>query len=64
MLPHIKKGRVIDVNNALDGDGPMSPERSGSVPMGPLYKMVFSGKYTLAEIKKKKIMDKVALLHT
>lgn len=46
-------GRVIDVNNALDGDGPMSPERSGSVPMGPLYKMVFSGKYTLKEIQRK-----------
>ncbi len=48
-----QKGRVIDVNNALDGDGPMSPERSGSVPLGPLYKMVFSGKYTLEEIKRK-----------
>ena len=48
-----KYGRVIDVNNALDGDGPMSPERSGSVPLGPLYKMCFSGKYTLDEIKRK-----------
>ncbi|MBE0701293.1 MAG: butyrate kinase [Acholeplasmataceae bacterium] len=48
-----QKGRVIDVNNALDGDGPMSPERSGTVPLGPLYKMVFSGKYTLKEIQKK-----------
>jgi butyrate kinase len=48
-----QKGRVIDVNNALDGDGPMSPERSGSVPLGPLYKMVFSGKYTLKEIQRK-----------
>lgn len=48
-----KKGRVVDVNNALDGDGPMSPERSGSVPLGPLYKMCFSGKYTLDEIRKK-----------
>ena len=48
-----RAGRVIDVNNALDGDGPMSPERSGTVPMGPLYKMAFSGKYTLKEIKKK-----------
>lgn len=48
-----KNGRVIDVNNALDGDGPMSPERSGQVPMGPLYKMVFSGQYTLKEIKDK-----------
>lgn len=48
-----KKGKIIDVNNALDGDGPMSPERSGGVPIGPLYKMAFSGEYTLAEIKKK-----------
>ncbi len=48
-----KKGRVVDVNNALDGDGPMSPERSGSVPLGPLYKMCFSGKYTLEDIKRK-----------
>ena len=46
-------GRVIDVNNALDGDGPMSPERSGTVPMGPLYKMAFSGQYSLKEIKRK-----------
>ncbi len=46
-------GRVIDVNNALDGDGPMSPERSGSVPLGPLYKMAFSGEYTLKEIQRK-----------
>ncbi|MEC9484450.1 MAG: butyrate kinase [Candidatus Izemoplasma sp.] len=48
-----KAGRVIDVNNALDGDGPMSPERSGSVPIGPLYKMAMSGKYTLSEMKRK-----------
>lgn len=48
-----KLGKVIDVNNALDGDGPMSPERSGQVPVGPLYHMAFSGKYTLAEMKKK-----------
>ena len=47
-----KKGRVVDVNNALDGDGPMSPERSGGVPMGPLYKMAFSGDYTLEDIKR------------
>lgn len=48
-----QNGRVIDVNNALDGDGPMSPERSGSVPIGPLYKMAFSGNYTLKEMKRK-----------
>jgi butyrate kinase len=48
-----KNGRVIDVNNALDGDGPMSPERSGSVPIGPLYKLAMSGKYTLKEMQRK-----------
>lgn len=48
-----KLGRIVDVNNALDGDGPFSPERSGSVPVGDLVKMCFSGKYTEAEIYKK-----------
>jgi butyrate kinase len=47
-----KKGRVVDVNNGLDGDGPFSPERSGSVPIGDMVKAVFSGEYTLPEIKK------------
>ncbi len=48
-----KKGRVIDVNNALDGEGPFSPERAGSVPAEGLAKLCFSGKYTMDEIKKK-----------
>ncbi|WP_282013701.1 butyrate kinase [Marinifilum flexuosum] len=46
------KGKVVDVNNALDGEGPFSPERSGSLPTGALAKMCFSGEYTLEEIKK------------
>ncbi len=46
------KGRVIDVNQALDGEGPFSPERSGTLPVGSLVKMCFSGKYTQEEIKK------------
>ena len=45
-------GRVIDVNNALDGEGPMSPERAGSIPAGQLVEMCFEGKYSKAEIKK------------
>jgi len=45
-------GRVIDVNNALDGEGPMSPERSGSLPIGELVTMCFSGKYTMSEVQK------------
>lgn len=36
-----QKGKVIDVNNALDGDGPFSPERSGSVPPGSLIELCF-----------------------
>jgi butyrate kinase len=43
-------GRVIDVNNALDGDGPFSPERSGGVPAGDLIRLCFSGKLTEREI--------------
>ncbi|MBU3098086.1 MULTISPECIES: butyrate kinase [Clostridium] len=48
-----ENGKVIDVNNGLDGDGPFSPERSGGLPSGDLAKMCFSGKYTLDDIKKK-----------
>ncbi len=48
-----EKGRVIDVNNALDGDGPMSPERSGGVPLGPLYKWAYSGDISLKEMKRR-----------
>ncbi|MCK5808397.1 butyrate kinase [bacterium] len=46
-----KNGRVVDVNNALDGDGSFSPERSGGVPSGQLARLCFSGKYTLPEIQ-------------
>ncbi|MDF2547392.1 MAG: butyrate kinase [Anaerosolibacter sp.] len=46
-------GSVVDVNNALDGEGPFSPERTGGLPVGDLAKMCFSGKYTLDDIKKK-----------
>ncbi len=48
-----KKGQIVDVFNALDGDGAFSPERSGAVPVGALVKMCFSGKYTEAEVYKK-----------
>lgn len=48
-----RKGRVVDVNNALDGDGPFSPERSGGLPVGQFAEMCFSGKYTYVEIKAK-----------
>ncbi len=47
-----KLGKVIDVNNAVDGDGPFSPERSGTLPTGQLVSLCFSGKYSHSEIKK------------
>ena len=46
-----RKGKVIDVNNALSGDGPLSPERAGSVPAGQLADICFSGKYTHSQVK-------------
>jgi butyrate kinase len=46
-----RHGKVIDVNNALNGDGPFSPERSGSLPAGQLAELCFSGKYTLEQVK-------------
>jgi butyrate kinase len=45
-----KNGRVIDVNNALNGDGPFSPERSGGLPSGQLVDLCFSGKFSHSEI--------------
>lgn len=45
-------GNIVDTQNALDGDGPFSPERSGSLPSGQLAELCFSGDYTYAEIKK------------
>ncbi len=48
-----EKGKVIDVFNALDGDGAFSPERAGAVPSGALIKMCFSGEYTEKEVYKK-----------
>ncbi|MEI6695462.1 MAG: butyrate kinase [Bacteroidota bacterium] len=46
------KGKVIDVNQALDGEGPFSPERSGTLPVGALVKLCFSNKYSFVEILK------------
>lgn len=45
-------GKVVDVNNALDGDGPYTPERSGTLPLTSFIKLCYSGKYSYNEIKK------------
>ncbi|HPF69271.1 MAG TPA: butyrate kinase [Candidatus Krumholzibacteria bacterium] len=46
------RGRYIDVNNGLDGEGPFSPQRSGSEPTGDLIRLCFSGRYTQDELLK------------
>jgi butyrate kinase len=47
-----RKGKVIDVNQALDGEGPFSPERTGTLPVGALAKMCFEEDITLEDVKK------------
>jgi len=47
-----RKGKVVDVNNALDGDGPFSPERAGTLPTGDLVKLCFSGVYSREQVLK------------
>ncbi len=45
-----RQGRAVDVNNGLDGEGPMSPERAGTLPAGELVKLCFSGRFTEDEL--------------
>jgi butyrate kinase len=45
-----KKGRMIDSNDVINGDGPMTPTRSGAIPAVALIKMCYSGKYTEREM--------------
>ncbi len=47
-----RKGRVVECNNALDGEGPIAPERAGSIPAGALVDLCFSGKYNHKEIRR------------
>lgn len=44
-------GRAIDANNALDGEGPFSPERAGTLPAGQLIDLCYSGQLTKDELK-------------
>lgn len=48
-----RHGKVVDVNNGLDGEGPFSPERAGTVPAGDLIEMCFNGKFSREDMKKK-----------
>lgn len=48
-----RRGRCIDVNNALDGEGPFSPERAGTLPAGSLVDLCYSGRFTREELKRR-----------
>ncbi len=54
-----KMGRVIDVNDGLAGEGPFSPERSGTLPLDEIIKVCYSGEYTEQELLKR-LQSKVA----
>jgi butyrate kinase len=43
-------GKVVDVNNGLEGEGPMTPQRTGTLPTGPLARLCYSGKFTWPEM--------------
>lgn len=49
----LKKGKIVDVNNALLGMGPFSPQRAGALPISGIINLCFSGKYTKSELEKK-----------
>lgn len=48
-----RKGKVVEVNNALNGDGPISPERAGTIPAGDLVDLCYSGRYTHRQMQQK-----------
>ena len=50
-----KKGRVVDVNHAIGGEGAFSPERAGTLPTISIVELCYSGKYTFKELKKQLI---------
>lgn len=56
-------GRVIEVVNALDGEGPLSPERSGALPLLPVLEMIESGDTDISTLKESIIKNSGLLAH-
>ena len=48
-----RQGKVVDVTNGYEGEGPMTPQRSGSIPCAKLIQMCFSGKFSEQDIRLK-----------
>lgn len=46
----LRHGKAIDVNNGLLGQGPFSPNRAGSLPIGDVIELCFSGTKTKSDI--------------
>jgi butyrate kinase len=53
----VRRGRIIDVNNALLGMGPFSPQRAGALPTGDLLDMAYSGEYTKPSLQRKLVFE-------
>lgn len=45
-----RRGRMVDVNQGLDGTGPFSPERAGGLPVGDVMRLAYSGRYSFDEL--------------
>jgi butyrate kinase len=58
-----RKGKVVDVNQAYDGEGPFSYTRSGCIPYGDLIEVCYSGEYSKTELRKKLIHEGGLLAH-
>lgn len=52
-----QKGKIVDVNNALLGMGPFTPQRAGALPIGDLIKICYSGEYTEEELKRELVKN-------
>lgn len=48
-----RHGLAVDANNALDGEGPLSPERAGTLPAADLIHLCYSGMYTKEQLLKR-----------
>ena len=59
-----KKGKMIDGNDVLNGDGPMAPNRAGQVPAVPVIRMCFSGEFTEKEMIEKIGKTRYLLIHS
>ena len=47
------KGKVLDTEDTVGGEGPFSPERAGSLPAADLIRLCFSGKYNEKQLLKR-----------